>query len=131
MEYALTELQLEILAVLWERGEATAAVVREELGRPLAQTSVLTILRRLEKRGVVTHRAIGRQFLYRARVSPARVKRSMVTDFGDLADRLFGGDRAELVSHLLKESDVDADDLARLKELIEQREEELRTEEES
>ena len=131
MEYALTELQLEILAVLWERGEATAAVVREALGRPLAQTSVLTILRRLEKRGVVTHRAIGRQFLYRARVSPARVKRSMVTDFGELADRLFGGDRAELVSHLLKESDVDADDLARLKELIERREEELRTEEES
>ena len=65
-------------------------------------------------------------------LSTARVwMRRVVTDFADLADRLFGGDRAELVSHLLSESDVDADDLARLRELIERKEKELRTEDES
>jgi len=69
--------------------------------------------------------------LHRARVDEARAKRSVVTDFADLADRLFGGDRAELVSYLLTEGDVDADDLARLRKLIERREEELRTEDES
>jgi predicted transcriptional regulator len=126
----LTELQLEIMSVLWERGEASAADVRQALGRPLAQTTVLTILRRLEKRGVVTHRAVGRLFIYRARVDKARAKRSVVSDFADLADRLFGGDRAELVSHLLTESDVDADDLARLRKLIKRREDELRAEDE-
>ena len=127
-DFALTELQLEIMGVLWGRGEATALDVREALrpGRNLAPTTVSTLLSRLERKGVVAHRAEGRQFVYRAAVEEARVKRSLVSEFTEVADRLFAGDMAELVTQLLAESDVGPDDLARVREMIEKREAELR-----
>lgn len=127
-EYGLTELQLEIMSVLWERGEATAVEVREALrpDRDLAQTTVSTLLSRLEKRGLVAHRTEGRQYVYRAVVEEARVRRSVVTGLSGMADRLFAGDLAELVTQLLAEGDVDADDLARVRRMIEKREAELR-----
>lgn len=127
-EHGLTELQLEILGVLWERGEATAVEVREALrpGRELAQTTVSTLLSRLERRSLVAHRTEGRQYVYRAAVEEARVRRSVVSEFSEMADRLFAGDLAALVTQLLDESDVDAGDLARVREMIERREAELR-----
>lgn len=125
-DYGLTELQLEIMAVLWARGEARVADVRDALDRDLAQTTVSTLLSRLEKRGLVTHRTEGRQYVYRAVVEEARVRRSIVSDLTEMADRLFAGDVAELVTQLLSESDVDADDLARVRSMIERREAELR-----
>ena len=127
-EYGLTELQLEIMGVLWERGEATAIEVRESLrpARELAQTTVSTLLSRLERRSLVTHRTEGRQYIYRALVEEAHVRRSVVSDLSEMADRLFAGDLAELVTQLLAEGDVDADDLARVRTMIERREAELR-----
>ena len=127
-EHGLTDLQLEIMGVLWERGEATAIEVREALrpGRELAQTTVSTLLSRLERRSLVTHRTEGRQYVYRAAVEEARVRRSVVSEFSEMADRLFAGDLAAMVTQLLDESDVDAGDLARVREMIERREAELR-----
>lgn len=130
VDYGLTELQLEIMAVLWERGEATVDAVRQALApeRDLAHTTVSTLLSRLEKRAVVTRRKEGRSYVYRAAVAPERVQRSMVAEMGEVADRLFAGDVADLVATLLSERDVDADDLARVKAMIEAREAELRGE---
>ena len=67
----LTELQIDLMDVLWERDEATAAEVCEALSttRGLALSTVSTLLTRLEKKGVVTHRKEGRQHIYRATVS--------------------------------------------------------------
>lgn len=130
-DYGLTELQLEIMGVLWRRGEATVVDVREALGpeRDLAHTTVSTLLSRLEKRGVVSRRKEGRQYVYEPAVAQERVRRSVVSEIGEVADRLFAGDVADLVTHLLSDSDVDADDLARVKSMIERREAELRGEE--
>lgn len=127
-EYGLTELQLDIMGVLWAHGEATAVEVREALrpGRELAPTTVSTLLSRLERKGVVAHRTEGRQYVYRAAVEEARVRRSLVGEVTDMADRLFAGDVAELVTQLLAESDVGPDDLARVRKMIERREAELR-----
>jgi predicted transcriptional regulator len=127
-EHGLTELQLDIMGVLWERGEATAVEVREGLRpkRELAQTTVSTLLSRLERRNLVAHRTEGRQYIYRAEVEEARVRRSVVSEFSDMADRLFAGDLAEMVTQLLAGSDVEVDDLARVREMIERREAELR-----
>jgi predicted transcriptional regulator len=129
-DHRLTELQLEIMGVLWARGEATAVEVREGLRpvRDLAPTTVSTLLSRLERKGVVAHRSEGRQYVYRAAVEEAQVRRNLVSAFSEVADRLFAGDVAELVTQLLAESDVGADDLARVREMIEQREAELRAE---
>lgn len=127
-DYSLTELQLEIMAVLWERGEATVEAVRDALApeRDLAHTTVSTLLARLEKRAVVTRRKEGRSYVYEPAVEPERVQRSVVSEIGEVADRLFAGDVADLVTALLSESDVDAEALARVKAMIEAKEAELR-----
>lgn len=120
----LTELQLAIMRLLWERGEATVADVHQELReeRGLAQTTVATLLSRLEKKGAVSHRTEGRQYVYRAEVTEGAVRRSML---GELRERLFGGNVAEMVSHLLGSSQVDPEELRRIKALIAQRERDL------
>lgn len=114
----LGDLQLAIMRELWTRGEATAAEVHQALleERGLAPTTIATMLTKLEKKGVITHRREGRRFVYRATVSERHVRRSMV---GQLTERLFGGDRAALVSHLLSEHETDAEELAALQEMIE------------
>ena len=117
----LTDLQLAVMRVLWERGEATAVAVQEALApeRQLAQTTVATILSRLEKRGVVAHRPEGRQFVYRAVVTEREVRRSMVSQ---LTGMLFGGSPAALINHLLSSKEIDRGDLERVRRMIEDEE---------
>ena len=126
-QHQLSDLQLSIMGILWGREEATVAQVHDDLGatRALAMTTVATLLSRLEKRGLIAHRSAGRQFIYRARVSESQVRRSMVAA---LTDRLFQGDAAELVNHLLTSREIDAGDVARVRELLETRERELHEE---
>ncbi|HYH83746.1 MAG TPA: BlaI/MecI/CopY family transcriptional regulator [Longimicrobium sp.] len=121
----LTDLQVAILRVLWEHGESTVQEIHAALHgeRGLALTTVATLLTRLERRGVVARRADGRLHRYRAAVTEPQVRRSMV---GGLAARLFGGDVTEMVTHLLGGEAVSADDLERIKALVERRERELR-----
>ena len=120
--YQLTELQLSVMRVLWDRPEATVAEVHGALSdRALATTTVATLLKRLEKRGLLTHRTEGRQFVYAAAVSESAVRRSMVSD---LTDRLFSGDVTALLSHLLRDGEMEPGDLSRVKSLIERYEEE-------
>lgn len=114
----LSDLQVMVMRPLWQQGELTVAQVHEAVQgeRDLALTTVATILSRLEKQGVVTHRTDKRQYIYRATVSEQEVRRSMV---GDLIRHLFSGDPAALVSHLLQQSEIGAEDLAHVKALIE------------
>ncbi|HET9233250.1 MAG TPA: BlaI/MecI/CopY family transcriptional regulator [Candidatus Eisenbacteria bacterium] len=121
-EHSLSDLQLSVMQVLWSAGQATVADVHVALHpeRGLAPTTIATVLSRLEKRGLVEHRALGRQFVYSTKVTEQDVRRSMVSELTDL---LFQGDPAELVSHLLAARDLDPDELARVKALIEAREE--------
>jgi BlaI family transcriptional regulator, penicillinase repressor len=115
----LTGLQLSIMDVLWERGEATTQDVWERLteGRPLALTTVATIMSRLERKRVLTHRREGRQYVYRATVTRSEVRRSKVRE---LTESLFGGDPAALVSHLVRAEDVDAEELKRIREMLDE-----------
>ena len=113
----LSDLQISLLRVLWREGEATVAAVQAALAteRDLALTTVATLLSRLQARGVVTRRTEGRQFVYRAAVAEDEVRRSMVAA---LTDRLFEGDPAALVHHLIDEGEIDAVALARLERLL-------------
>jgi predicted transcriptional regulator len=115
--HELTELQITILRLLWERGEATVAEMWEELHRMrgLAQTTVATLLSRLERRGVVARRVDQRQYIYRALVTESEVQQSMVSE---LTERLFAGDVTALVNHLLASQEVAPGDLARLRRMI-------------
>src|SRR3954452_11542454 len=116
--HTLRDLQHAIMAVLWQRGEATVTDVHAALraARRLAPTTIATMLRKMEEKGVVAHRAEGRQFVYHPTVSEAQVRRSMV---GEIVERLFGGDPAALVAHLVSEHEVDARELAELRQRLE------------
>ena len=115
--HQLTELQLALLRVLWDRGEATVVEICDALrpARTLAATTVATLLSRLERRGIVTHRTAARQYVYAPAVTEADVRHSMLSE---LTEQLFDGDVTELVSHLLSASEMSADDLEKVKELI-------------
>ena len=121
----LAELQLAIMQVLWEHGEATVAAVRDELQpeRPLAYTTIGTMLAKMETAGYVTHTSEGRVNIYRPLLQRDDVSRSMVTD---LADRFFQGDITEMMCQLLDGQSVTRDELAALKRLIRSKEKELR-----
>ncbi len=117
--HQLTELQIALLRVLWERGEATVSDISDALRpeRTLALTTVATLLSRLEKRGIVDHETRSRQYHYRALVTESEVRRSMVEE---LTEQLFDGDVTALMSHLLSAREVSAGDVERLKALLEQ-----------
>ncbi|WAS90071.1 BlaI/MecI/CopY family transcriptional regulator [Nannocystis punicea] len=120
-ELQLSDLQLGLLRILWDREEATALEVHTvlvEQDRGLAPTTVSTMLSRLEKKGTITHRTEGRQFIYRALVREVDVRRSMLSR---VTDYFFGGDVSALVSHLVEGRDVDPDDIARLQQLLAER----------
>jgi len=118
---SLGDLQLAILRVLWRSSEASVNEVHGELlpERGLAPTTIATMLVKMERRGVVDHRVEGRKFIYFPTVTESEVRRSMV---GELTTRLFAGDVAALVSHLVSEHEGDPEVIAELRRQIAQRE---------
>src|SRR5919204_129015 len=114
----LSDLQLAIMRVLWDKGEASATQVQQSLDRTrkLAITTVSTLLGRLEKKGVINHRSEGRTFVYRPRVSELEMRRHTISS---MIRNLFRGNPSEVVGQILSERDVSVEDLARMKKLIE------------
>ena len=117
----LSGLQLAVMRAVWARGEATVGDVHAALqdDRSLAPTTVATLLKRLETRGLLAHRKEGRQFVYRALVAADDVGRSLVTE---LARDMYGGKSADLFAHLLDAGEVTEEDLTRIRQMIEERE---------
>ena len=114
----LTELQLAILRVFWARAGATVPEVFRALWdeRGLAQSTVATLITRLEKRGLLAREGDARQYVYRATVSEDEVRRSMVAEMTSL---LFGGDAAALVSHLVESRELGPDEMEQVRALLE------------
>jgi predicted transcriptional regulator len=104
------------MKVLWDKSEATVTDVHEALpGRDLAYTTVATMLRKMEDRGLVKHRQEGRSFVYRAAVAADAVSTGMASH---VLDRLFSGSVADLVHHLLTTREVSREELSQLEKLI-------------
>lgn len=122
--YRLGDLQHRIMKILWAHGAAAVGAVHEELGgnAAFAYTTIATMLRKMEARGLVKHREEGRSFIYSAKVREAAVSRS-VTD--QLVDRFFAGSLADAVSHLLSTREVSREELTRLEQLIAERKKSL------
>ena len=119
----LTAPQLAVLRVLWERSEATVTDVHQALhaDRPLAATTIATLLSRLERRGIVAYRTDGRQYVYRAILSERDARQHALVE---VTEGLFDGDVATLVSQLLSSHELRSGDLAKVKALIEAKEQE-------
>jgi BlaI family penicillinase repressor len=122
--HRLGDLQLRIMKVLWDAQEATVAQVLEALpNQPeLAYTTVATMLRKMEARGLLSHRVEGRSFIYGASVAEIEVSRSMADH---LVDRLFEGSLTEAVSQLLSTREVSREELVKLERLIAERKKRL------
>jgi len=114
---ALTDAEHRIMHVLWDSPGSTVGDVVEKIQGPSrpAYNSVLTILRILEKKGYVTHEKDGRAFVYSAVVDRQQARRGALSH---LLSRFFNGSREELVMDLFGHEEVDANELAKVKALL-------------
>lgn len=112
-----TERELQILKVLWERGEATVREVYETLRDdvPIVQNTVQAFLRLMEEKGLVGHRTEGRTFVYRAASSGERTKKDLLSG---LIDSVFDGALDELVASAFAAKKPSREELAKLRELL-------------
>jgi BlaI family transcriptional regulator, penicillinase repressor len=115
---ALTDAEARIMAVLWRKESATVADVVTALKKKRAVTysTVQTILRILENKGYVTHEKVARAFIYRPCVDERQARRRALRH---LVGRLFNGSLSSLVLNVLEDGQIDAEELSRLKKLIE------------
>ncbi len=114
----LTDGELELMRVLWERGRASVGEVVQAVpgNPPPAYNSVLTRLRILEQKGYVGHDKTGRAFTYYPRIDQNEAREHAV---GRLVSQLFNGSPTQLVLNLLEQSQVDPAEIRRLKTLLE------------
>jgi predicted transcriptional regulator len=115
----LTDAELELMTILWRRGEANVADVIDGLppGRRLAYTSVSTILRILEGKGVVATRKEGRGHIYVPLLSRSEYEARAVRD---VVDRVFQGVPVAMVRQLLDNVELSAEDLREVRKLLAQ-----------
>jgi predicted transcriptional regulator len=113
----LTEVELELMTVLWSLGEGTVAEVLERLSpdRELAYTSVSTIIRILEQKGVLKARKEGRGHIYSPVLKKAAYEARTVQH---VVDKVFGGTPIALVKQLLETMDATDEELAELRALV-------------
>ena len=110
--------ELDVMNVLWERGSATVSEVLEELQDDLAYTTVLTILRRLEDKGHVTHDADGKAHRYLPLVEREDAQDSALQR---LTRKLFGDSPELLMSSLLRKGKLTDEQLLELRTLVDER----------
>ena len=113
----LTPLELEIMHVLWEEGPANVQRVQQKLKRPLAYTTVQTMLNILHRKGKVKRALKDRAYFYTPVVSRSHVTRQHI---GDIIDRLFGGSAESLVMSLVETKHLTPEKLARLQQILEE-----------
>ena len=112
----LTDRQLQIMDVIWERGSATATDVHHALRRTrLARKTIATLLTRLEQHRLLTHDVDGREFVYRPLVSREQVARAKVRSVLDL---VLAGDVTLLVRHALEADEVEPGDIEKVEALL-------------
>ena len=117
----LTDAELRIMQVLWERGPSTSAEIVQAMPRKqrVADSSVRTILRILEQKNYVRHTKEGRAFIYRAAVERADARRNVVEY---VVERFFNSSPELLVLNLLESETLDSAELERLRKLVDEEE---------
>jgi predicted transcriptional regulator len=118
MADSFTDRELDVMAVLWDRGPSSVAEVRAALEDALAYTTVLTVLRTLEEKGSVGHEEEGRAYRYHALVAREAAGRNALRR---MLGKLFAGSPEMLLTQLVDERGMAPDELNRLRALLDAR----------
>jgi BlaI family penicillinase repressor len=118
MDVSLAERELDVMGVLWELGSGTVAEVRERLPVELAYTTVLTILRNLEAKGFLRHEEEGKAHRYIPLVAQQTARRSALAR---LIDKLFDGSPELLLTQLVDDHPLGAEEMRRLRRQLRSR----------
>lgn len=116
-----TEMELQILRVLWEQAPLLVREIRDALasaGRDIAHTSVITALNTMVDKNYLTREKQGKSYLFAPRVSREQVSEGML---GDVVRRVFDGSPSAVMLSLFNCADVDADELKELRRIINRR----------
>jgi len=116
-----TDRELDIMSVLWQAGSGSVAEVREALGDSVGYTTVLKLLQILEEKGAVRHESEGRAYRYFPLVAPEDAGESALTR---ILDKIFGGSAELLLTQLVADRKVSPEELARMRKVLEEMEEE-------
>lgn len=113
----LSTAEREVMQVVWERGEVTAKEAREALPRELARNTVRTLLERMEQKGWVTHRVVGRTYVYR----PARPREESIgRKIREVVDTVCDGSPERMVAALLNYRGLRPGELERIRQMLEE-----------
>lgn len=117
-----TEVELELLQALWEKGEATVRELYEVISeqRPLGYTSVLKMLQIMTEKGLVERTEAGKAHIYRAAASQEETQSQLLRD---LSERLFAGSAAQLAMHALAMEPASAEEIEEIRKIIRQKKE--------
>ena len=115
MDIVLHEREMDVMEVLWERGDATAGEVLEMIPDDLAYNTILTILRRLEQKGYVGRTEEGRAHRYHPLIEREQARGSAIQR---LLDHVFGGSTELLLTHLVAKRQLTEAEIRRLQELL-------------
>ena len=118
MDISFTDRELDVMAVLWQKGSGTVAEVRDALDDSFAYTTVLTVLRTLEEKGFVTHLAEGKAHRYLPAVTPALAGKSALSR---VLDKIFSGSPEMLLTQLVSDRELSESDIRRLRKLLDER----------
>ena len=118
MDISFTDRELDVMAVLWQRGSGTVAEVRDGLEDDLAYTTVLTILRTLEDKGFVTHLSEGKAHRYLPAVTQDLAGKSALSR---VVDKIFAGSPELLLTQLVSDRNLEPSELRRLRKLLDDR----------
>lgn len=112
-----TDKELQILAVLWEMGSATVRQINEEIGKTqkTGYTTTLKIMQIMTDKGLLIRDGSGFQHIYKPAISEENTQKQLV---GNLLDRAFSGSAEKLVMRALSAKKVSAEELARIKKLL-------------
>lgn len=120
MAIKIGNVQLKIMRVLWEHGEATARQITDAVSRqsPVAHSTIQTLLRKLEVKKAIAYEERDRTFVFRPLVSENEVTQ---TATNDLLSRVFHGSLSGLVAHVLENEDISDDEMAKLRQLVDEK----------
>ena len=117
-----TEVELELLRALWEKGSASVRELHEVVSRqrPLGYTSVLKTLQIMTEKGLVERTEAGKAHIYHAAASQEETQNQLLRD---LSERLFSGSAAQLAMHALSMQPASEEELEQIRKIIRQKRE--------